>query len=153
MQDEWRKLQQLEAAVRLRALQCERAERVYQRSRSQTTEAERLFSVEQQRYSAVEQCLATLGSSGMLLDPAQHEQRLLAQAGAYQALQRCHAVAAQACIHEQETKSRWLECKRAEELAEKARIRVLGVLKQYLQGQQAIDIFDAQQAQGACYGT
>ncbi len=153
MQYELRKLQQLEAAVRLRALQCEQAERLYQHNRSQATEAERLFSLEQQRYSAAEQCLVTMGRSGMLLDPAQHEQRLLAQTGAYQALQLCHAAAARARTQEQETKSEWLECKIAEELAEKARIRLLGALKHYLQGQEAIDVFDAQQAQGADYGT
>jgi len=83
MQDEQRKLRQLEAAIRLRAMQREKAELEHNRSRRAVVQAEHLLSEEQARYRRVQACFEALGRSGAVLDPALHEQRLLAQTGAF----------------------------------------------------------------------
>jgi len=152
MQDEQRKLRQLEAAIRLRAMQREKAELEHNRSRRAVVQAEHLLSEEQARYRRVQACFEALGRSGAVLDPALHEQRLLAQTGAFFRLESQHRAVDQAQQLSQTAMAQLLHCKVNEDLVGKAQARVRALLGHALREQETIDIFDAQQAQGAGYG-
>ncbi|NWB95796.1 hypothetical protein HX882_07850 [Pseudomonas gingeri] len=152
MQDEQRKLRQLQAAIRLRVIQREKAQSSYERSRREVLQAERLLGDEQARYQAIQAGFEALGRSGVALDPALHEQRLLAQTAAYFQLETRHRAFGEAQHVSQAAKAQWLKCKVDEELVDKARKRVEDVLELAVLGLETIDIFDAQQARGAGHG-
>lgn len=152
MQDESRKLRQLDAASRLRAMQREKAELAYNRSRRELAQAERQLSEEQVRYDSVQTGFEVLGRIGTTLDPSQHEQRLLAQTAAFQRLEAAHQAVAEARRLSHSAMTQLLKCKVNEDLIGKAEDRVQVLLEKAVREHEAIDIFDAQLVQGAGYG-
>ncbi|WP_434694666.1 hypothetical protein J3P89_14935 [Pseudomonas sp. Z1-14] len=152
MQDEWRKSRQLNAASRLRAMQRERAELAYNRSRRELAQAEHRLSGEQGRYDSVQANHEALGRIGAMLDPAQHEQRLLAQTAAFQRLEAAHQPVVEARSLSHSAMSQLLKCKVNEDLIDKAKDRLQVLLDKAVREYEAIDIFDAQQAQGMGHG-
>ncbi|MCE0460991.1 hypothetical protein [Pseudomonas uvaldensis] len=152
MHDEWRKSRQLDAASRLRAMQREKAEVAYNRSLSQAAQAERLLGEEQVRYDGIRTGFEALGRIGATLDPSQHEQRLLAQNAAFRRLEAAHQAAVEARQLSHAAMTQLLKCKVNEDLIGKAKGRLQVLLDKAVQEQEAIDIFDAQQSQGARHG-
>ncbi|WP_349735313.1 hypothetical protein [Pseudomonas jessenii] len=152
MQNESRKLRQLDAASRLRAMQREKAELAYNRSRREQAQAERFLSEEQVRYDSVQACFEVLGRIGTTLDPSQHEQRLLAQTAAFLRLETAHQPVAEARRVSHSAMAQLLKCKVNEDLIGKAKDRVQVLLDKAVHEHEAIDIFDAQLVQGAGYG-
>jgi hypothetical protein len=152
MQDEQRKLRQLAAATRLRTLQREKAAFSHAACLRSVYTAERLLEEEQQRYRQLQAMFEQQGRVGVVLDPAQYEQRLLAQSQSFTALKS--RVQALGEVQEEESACRTLLGRRTLEVrvTEKAFNAVLHDLQCYLRDQEAIDIFDAQQAQGAGHG-
>lgn len=148
MQDEWRKSRQLNAASRLRAMQRERAELAYNRSRRELAQAEHRLGAEQVRYDSLQANHEALGRIGVMLDPSQHEQRLLAQTAAFQRLAAAHQPVIEARSLEHVAMSQLLKCKVNEDLIDKAKDRLQVLLDKAVREYEAIDIFDAQQAQG-----
>lgn len=153
MQDEWRKSRQLNAVSRLRAMQRERAELLYNRTRRELAEAEHRLSAEQLRYDNVQANNAALGRVGAMLDPSQHEQRLLAQAAAFQRLKGAHQTVIEARGQSCSAREQLLKCKVNEDLIDKARDRVQLLLGKAVREYEAIDIFDAQQARRVGHGS
>lgn len=152
MQDEQRKLRQLDAAMRLRALQREKAELGQGRARRALSEAERLLRDEQARYASILAKAQQQMGSGVLLDPFLHEQRLLTQLVAHSQVQEHAQHVAIARAEHQQAMQALLKSKVDEDVAGKAHNRVAGELLEYARGQEQIDIADAQQAQGAAHG-
>ncbi|MDU9030450.1 hypothetical protein [Pseudomonas mediterranea] len=151
MQDERRKSRQLDAASRLRAMQREKAELAYDRSRRALAQAERLLSEEQHRYDSIQAAFDGLGRVGAMLDPSQHEQRLLAQAAAFQRLEAAHRPVVEARHLSHGAMTQLLKCKVNEDLIEKAQGRLQVLFDKAAHEHEAIDIFDAQQSLGAGY--
>jgi flagellar biosynthesis chaperone FliJ len=152
MQDKQRKLRQLDAAMRLRALQREKAELGHGRTRRALSDAERLLREEQARYASILTNAQQQMGSGVLLDPFLHEQRLLTQLVAHSQVQEhAHHVASARAEH-QHAMQALLKSKVDEDIAGKAHSRVADELLQYARGQEQIDIADAQQAQGGAHG-
>ncbi|BBH33887.1 hypothetical protein [Pseudomonas sp. St290] len=152
MQDEWRKSRQLKAASRLRAMQREKAELAYNRSRRELTQAEHRLKAEQVRYDNLQANHEALGRIGAMLDPSQHEQRLLAQTAAFQRLEAAHQPVIEARSLTHSVMSHLLQCKVNEDLIDKAKDRLQVLLDKAVRDYEAIDIFDAQQAQGMGHG-
>lgn len=152
MQDEWRKSRQLDAASRLRAMQRERAELAYNRSRRELAQAEDRLSAEQLRYDSLQANHEALGRIGAMLDPSQHEQRLLAQTAAFQQLEAAYQPVIEARGLSHAAMSQLLRCKVNEDLIEKAKDRLQVLLDKAVREYESIDIFDAQQAQGMGHG-
>ncbi|SCZ19677.1 MULTISPECIES: hypothetical protein [unclassified Pseudomonas] len=152
MQDEWRKSRQLNAASRLRAMQRERAQLAYNRSLRELAQAEHRLRVEQVRYDSVQAHHEASGCIGATLDPSQHEQRLLAQTAAFQRLEAAHQPVIEARSLSHSAMSQLLKCKVNEDLIDKAKDRLQVLLDKAAREYEAIDIFDAQQAQGMGHG-
>ena len=152
MQDKQRKLRQLDAAMRLRALQREKAELGHGRARRALGDAERLLRDEQARYASILSKAQQQMGSGVLLDPYLHEQRLLTQLAAHNQVQQHAQSVARARAEHQHAMDTLLKSKVDEDVAGKAHSRVAGELLHYARGQELIDISDAQQAQGAAHG-
>ncbi|MGU3305585.1 hypothetical protein ACLBW8_04870 [Pseudomonas sp. M5A4_2d] len=152
MQDEQRKLRQLAAATRLRALQREKVALSHAACLREVSAAERLLEAEQQRYGQLQSAFEQQGRPGAVLDPAQYEQRLLAQSHSFTSLQA--RVQALDAMQQEERACRALLGRRTLEVqvTEKAFNAVLRDVQQSLRDQESIDIFDAQQAQGAGHG-
>ena len=114
--------------------------------------AERLLEEERQRYAQLQSSFEQQGRAGVVLDPAQYEQRLLAQSQSFTALKS--RVQALGEVQEEESACRSLLGRRTIEVqvTEKAFNTVLHDLQCYLRDQESVDIFDAQQAQGAGHG-
>lgn len=152
MQDKQRKLRQLDAAMRLRALQREKAELGHGRARRALSDAERLLRDEQAHYASILSKAQQQMGSGVLLDPYLHEQRLLTQLAAHTQVQQQVQSVARARAEHQHAMDALLKSKVDEDVAGKAHSRVAGELLHYARGQELIDISDAQQAQGAAHG-
>ena len=152
MHDEQRKLRQLAAATRLRTLQREKAALSHAACLRRVYTAERLLEEERQRYAQLQPSFEQQGRAGVVLDPAQYEQRLLAQSQSFTALKS--RVQALGEVQEEESACRSLLGRRTIEVqvTEKAFNTVLHDLQCYLRDQESVDIFDAQQAQGAGHG-
>ncbi|WP_395608101.1 hypothetical protein [Pseudomonas sp. B22129] len=152
MQDEQRKLRQLAAATRLRTLQREKAALSHAACLRRVRTVERLLEQEHQRYAQLQSSFEQQGRAGVALDPAQYEQRLLAQSQGFTAL-KAH-VQALGEVQEEERACRALLGRRTLEVqvTEKAFNTVLQGLQGYLRDQESIDIFDAQQARGVSHG-
>ncbi|MBX8495373.1 hypothetical protein [Pseudomonas cichorii] len=152
MQAEWRKLWQLDAAFRLRTMQREKAELAYTRCCSELARAECLLSEEKFHYNSVQARFEELGQIGVTLDPALHEQRLLAQNAAYQRLESAHQPVTDALRQLYLAKTQLLKCRKNEDLIGKAKHQLRLRLDKAMRNVEAVDIFDAQIAQGAWYG-
>jgi flagellar biosynthesis chaperone FliJ len=152
MQDKQRKLRQLNAAMRLRALQREKAELEHGRARRALSDAERLLQDEQARYAGILAKAQEQMGSGVLLDPFLHEQRLLTQLVAHSQVQKHAQSVTSARVEHQQAMQALLKSKVDEDVAGKAHGRVAAELLHYAHGQESIDIADAQQAQGAGHG-
>lgn len=153
MQDKQRKLRQLDAAMRLRALQREKAELGQGRARRALSAAERLLRDEQANYARILAKAQQQVGSGVLLDPFLHEQRLLTQLVAHSQVQEHAQHVASARAEHQQALQALLKSKVDEDVAGKAHSRVADELLQYVRGQEQIDIADAQQqAQGGAHG-
>lgn len=145
-------LRQLRGVLRLREMRREQAEQAHERSREALGQARRLLEqdLELQRSS-----LAVLGQhqgAGVLLDPAQHEQRLLAQqAGQLRIDERRQAVAEALAIHEQALAA-LLAAKVAEDVAAKACERMASALRQDAEQREMLDIFDSWQPREQPHG-
>ncbi|KWU52864.1 hypothetical protein [Pseudomonas palleroniana] len=152
MQDEQRKLRQLAAATRLRALQREKAASSHAACLRSVRTAERRLEEEQQRYRQLQATFEQQSRAGVALDPAQYEQRLLAQSQSF--IELTSRVQALREAQEQESACRTLLGRRTLEVqvTQKAFDTVLHDLQCYLRNQESIDIFDAQQALGASHG-
>jgi hypothetical protein len=133
-------------------MQREKAELAYDRSRRAVAQAERLLSEEQLRYDSVQANFELLGRIGAMLDPSQHEQRLLAQTAAFQRLEAAHRPVVEARHLSHSAMTQLLKCKVNEDLIDKAKGRLQVLFDQAAHEHETIDIFDAQQSQGAGYG-
>ncbi|MCZ4324640.1 hypothetical protein [Pseudomonas anguilliseptica] len=152
MQDKQRKLRQLDAAMRLRALQREKAEIGHGRAQRALSEAERLLRDEQALYAGILANAQQQMDTGVLLDPFLHEQRLLTQLVAHSQVQAHAQQVVSARAEHQQAMQTLLRSKVDEDVAGKAHGRVADELLQYARGQEQIDIADAQQAQGGAHG-
>lgn len=152
MQDKQRKLRQLDAAVRLRGLQREKAELRHGGARRALEEATRLLNREQAHYAAIMAKAQQQMHSGVQLDPCLHEQRLLTQLAAHARIETQAKNVSTASADHQQAIGLLLKCKLDEEVASKAHHRVAEELSRYAHGQEVIDISDAQQAQGVAHG-
>lgn len=152
MQDKQRKLRQLDAAMRLRALLREKAELGQGRARRALSEAERLMRDEQASYASILVTAQQQMGLGVVLDPCLHEQRLLSQLAAHSQMQKHAQSVASARAEQQQAMQALLKSKVDEDVAGKAYGRVAAELSQYAREQESIDIADAQQAQGAGHG-
>lgn len=152
MQDEQRKLRQLAAAIRLRALQREQAALNLAVCQRDVQLAERLLAQDQQRYGQLQSNFEQQSRVGVVLDPAQYEQRLLAQFQSFTALKARVQAVGEAREEEQLCRSQLNRCTLDEQVTEKAFNAVRLDLQRYLAAQESIDIFDAQQAQGVGHG-
>ncbi|AKJ96665.1 MULTISPECIES: hypothetical protein [Pseudomonas] len=152
MHDEWRKSRQLDAASRLRVMQREKAELVYNRSRHDLVKAQRLLGEEQLRYDALQAGFEALGRIGTPLDPSQHEQRLLAHTAAFQRLAAAYQPVVEARQTSRSAMAQLLKCKVNEDLIAKAKERLEVLLDKAVLEYESVDIFDAQQALGAGHG-
>jgi len=137
---------------RLRAMQSGQATQRYARSLHAVQQAEQALAAQQAIYEHVlEHCL-NQQVSGLVLDPAQHEQRLQALLGlrARLAMQQAQLREAEAAHH---TNTQALtEARTREHLAAKALEAAEQALARHWLAQELIDVFDAQQAGGAGYG-
>ncbi|WP_434577325.1 hypothetical protein J3P95_10905 [Pseudomonas sp. Z5-35] len=152
MQNELRKARQLDAASRLRAMQREKAELAYNHRCRELARAENVLSEERARYESLRTNFEALRRVGVALDPSLHEQRLLAQHCAYQRLEAAYQPVAEALRLVESTKKQLLKCRTNEDLIRKAKEQVQRQLDKYSREVEAIDIFDAQAAQGVGYG-
>lgn len=152
MQPDARTLRQLQAVLRLRVMQREQAESTHERSRESQRQAQRLLDDEQADYREVLQQLGSKAGIGLLLDPSQHEQRLLAQQAAHQQIETRQRLLAEASSEQQQALAVLLKCKVAEDVAEKARGRVAEALRAARRQRDSIDVADAQQARENQHG-
>lgn len=152
MQPDARMLRQLQAVLRLRVMQREQAESAHERSRENQRQAQRLLDDEQADYREVLQQLGSKAGIGLLLDPSQHEQRLLAQQAAHQQIETRQRLLTEASSEQQQALAALLKCKVAEDVAEKARGRVAEALRAAQLQRDSIDVADAQQARGNQHG-
>lgn len=136
-------LRQLRGVLRLRQIRCEQAERIHEHSRKALDQSQRLLELALRQQRAT---LARLGErqcAGALLDPAQHEQRLLAQqAGQLHIDDRRHATA-EALAAQEQALADLLAAKVAEEVATKAFERLATALRQHTEQRERLDIFDS----------
>jgi hypothetical protein len=152
MQDKQRKLRQLDAAMRLRALQREKAELAQSRTRRAQGDAERRLNEEQARYASILASAQQQVGCGVLLDPFLHEQRLVTQLAAHAQLETHARLLASARADHRQAMTTLLNCKVDEDVAGKARARLAAELLHFALAQEQIDIADAQQSQGAMHG-
>ncbi len=152
MHDEQRKLKQLDAAVRLRALQREKAEMVQARAKREMNEAQQAFAMEMRDYQGVLDLHAEQKRSGVALDPFLYEQRLLMQLAAHADLQSKRADLAAAKDAYQASATAALSCKVKEDVVRTAHEQTAAVLQAHRHDQEGIDVFDAQQSRGDRHG-
>lgn len=152
MHDEQRKLKQLDAAIRLRALQREKAEMAQARARRALNESQQVFAAEARDYQSMLTLHAEQKRSGVALDPFLYEQRLLMQMAGHAEMEnkRAHLSAAKADY--QDAAKAALSSKVKEDVVRKAHGRTDALLQAHLDSQDGIDVFDAQQAREGRYG-
>ncbi|MEK6788413.1 MAG: hypothetical protein AABY68_05635 [Pseudomonadota bacterium] len=152
MYDEQKVLRQLKAALRLRTLQCEKAELKWRHALQQLCLIEQLLQTETVRYHrALTQYQQFIGH-GVVLNPAMQEQRLLALAAARTAVvtrQRAVDIARKLF---QEAKAGLIKAKVADDVTDKALQHVAVEVAHQVQTKELTDIFDAQSRQGGCLG-
>ena len=145
-------LRQLRGVLRLREMRREQAEQVHEHSREALGQARRLLEQDLELQRTTLALLGQRQGAGVLLDPAQHEQRLLAQqAGQLRIDERRQAVAEALAMQEQ-TLAELLAAKVAEDVAAKACERMTGALRQDAEQREMLDIFDSWQPREQRHG-
>lgn len=152
MHEEQKQLRQLKAAIRLRSLQCEKAELYLSHTQRLLLEAERRMQDESARYHRILAQHQLLVKRGTGLNPALQEQRLLALVGARAEVVKEQQAHATAKTNVQEAKRLLVKARVDADVIEKARHRVDAAIQHHQLAQELTDTFDAQQRQGASYG-
>lgn len=141
------KLRQLQAALRLRVLQREKAEmereRKLQALRAQQTEMDGLVGQYEARMVVLRQI--------KMLDPALHEQRLLAQMSMRAEIDACQKKLEVAREEHRLSLEAQMARKREEEVMHKACERVSASIRLHRDGLELIDIFDSRRG-GVTHG-
>ncbi|MFD2642012.1 hypothetical protein [Pseudomonas japonica] len=152
MQPDPRTLHQLQAARRLRVMQREKADRLHERSREALRQAQERFDLEQADYHEILERLGQHARAGARFDPAQHEQRLLAQQAAHARIEARRRDLVEAQTVQQQALAELLKCKVNQDVADKACQRIAEALRQVREHRESIDVFDSQQARRAAHG-
>jgi hypothetical protein len=152
MHDEQRKLKQLEAAIRLRALQREKSDMAQARARRALNEAQHAFDDEKAGYQSILALHAEQKRTGAALDPFLYEQRLLMQMAAHSGLEKKLADVSAAKAEYQTTVAAALASKVKEDVVRKAHGQTEASWQAHLYSQESIDVFDAQQSREDHHG-
>lgn len=152
MQPEQKRLRQMTAVMRLRALQSEKYERACARKLKVLQESQAALREQRDGYDQVLGRYQQQQEQGVVLDPLLHEQRLQALLIMQKAVAEQQARVGEARNEFQDARSELNEARVDERIAEKAHLSAREMLKQQRQQQELIDIFDAQQAGGYRHG-
>ena len=152
MQPEQKRLRQMTAVMRLRALQSEKSERACARKLKALQESQAALREQRDGYDQVLGRYQQQQEQGLVLDPLLHEQRLQALLIMQNAVAEQQARVGVARNEFQDARSALNEARVDERIAEKAHLSAWEMLEQQRQQQELIDIFDAQQAGGYRYG-
>jgi len=145
-------LRQLRGLLRLREMHREQAERTHEGAREALRQARQHLEQDLELQRAALAHLGQRQGAGLLLDPAQHEQRLLAQqAGQARIDQRRRSVAEALALQEQALAG-LLAAKVAEDVADKACERMTTALQQHAEQRERLDIFDSGQPREQQHG-
>lgn len=152
MQPEQKRLRQMSAVVRLRALQSEKSERLYAQRLKALQQSQATLRSQQRDYEQVLGRYQGQQGVGLMVDPALHEQRLQGLLAMRAGVLEQEAQVAEEQRYYQTAKEALSEAKVDERIANKAHQSAKDALFQHLTAQELIDIFDAQQAGGNHHG-
>lgn len=152
MQPEQKRLRQMTAVMRLRALQSEKSERVYAHKLKALQESQAALRERREVYDQVLGRYQQQQEQGLVLDPQLHEQRLQGLLVMQKTVAEQQARVGEALSELQDSRSALNEARVDERIAEKAHKSAREVLEQQREQQELIDIFDAQQAGGDRHG-
>ncbi|PRN03005.1 hypothetical protein A0O30_19715 [Pseudomonas sp. LLC-1] len=145
-------LRQLRGILRLRTMRREQAEGIHQRSREALGQMSRLLEQALQLQRAALVHLGQCHSAGTVLDPAQHEQRLLAQQAGQLLIDERRDAVTKAIATQEQALTDLLAAKVAEDVAVKACERMAGVVRQETEQRERLDIFDSWQPREPFHG-
>ena len=152
MQRDPRVLRQLNAVLDLRDMQREQAERTHERCREALGDARRRLDDDLSVYHEVLHRLGEQSRAGALLDPSQHEQRLLGQQAAQAHLESRRQAVAEAHDHQQQALAALLACKVRQDVAAKACEKLGDAVRLDALRQEMIDVFDSGLARENAHG-
>lgn len=145
-------LRQLRGVLRLRAMHREQAEQAHERSREALRQARQLLEQDLELQRAALAHLGQRQGAGVLLDPAQHEQRLLAQQAGQVHIEGLRRSVADALAVQEQARAALLAAKVAEDVADKACERMAKALHQDAERREMLDIFDSWQPREQSHG-
>jgi hypothetical protein len=152
MQSEQKRLRQMSAVMRLRALQSEKSERAYAQKLKALQQSQAELREQRDGYEQVISRYQQQQGQGLMLDPLLHEQRLQGLLSMQKAVAEQQAKVGEARSEFQDARSALNEARVDERIAQKAFECAREVLEQHRDQQELIDIFDAQQAGGERHG-
>ncbi|MEO4049392.1 hypothetical protein AAFN46_20215 [Pseudomonas sp. CAU 1711] len=152
MQPEHKRLRQMAAVMRLRALQSEKSERAYAQKLKTLQQSQAELSERQDGYDQVLGRYQQQQGQGLVLDPLLHEQRLQGLLSLQGALAEQQTRVGEARSEFQHARSALNAARVDERIAQKAHDCAREALQRLRGQQELIDIFDAQQAGGDRHG-
>ncbi|HLD68741.1 MAG TPA: hypothetical protein VJA19_22210 [Pseudomonas sp.] len=152
MQPEQKRVRQMSAMLRLRALQSEKSELLHAKRLKALQQSQAALRARQQDYAQVLGRYQTQQGAGLTVDPALHEQRLQGLLAMRAGVLEQETQVAEERRHYQTAKDALSEARVDERIANKAHQSAKDALSQYRNAQELIDIFDAQQAGGRSHG-
>ncbi|WP_220815866.1 hypothetical protein [Pseudomonas paralcaligenes] len=152
MQPEQKRLRQMTAIVRLRALQSEKTERAHARKLKALQQSQEVLRERRDDYEQVLSRYQHQQEQGLVLDPLLHEQRLQGLLTMQGAVAEQQARVGEARGEFEAARLALSEARVDERIAQKARECAWESVQRYRSQQELIDIFDAQQA-GDPHGT
>jgi hypothetical protein len=149
MRPEQKRVRQMSAVVRLRALQSEKSELVYAQQLKALQQSQSTLREKQAGYGQVLERYQRQQGEGLMLDPQLHEQRLQGLLAMHATVLEQESRVDEARSSFQSAHSALNEARVEERIAQKAHTTAKEALARYLDAQELIDVFDAQQAGGS----